>query len=208
MKKELISRQIRSEIQLLSHYEALKNFGPPFTDDDCVETDTPFLRFIFNRFIFTFPFLRNSEATFWLKVSEFINEFQKKNITTSSTREETTKRKKLGEKIINEFTLLLNAGLKTTLGKEESIKVDFSHIYESYNQKNSQDSSKSINGWTVNIVSVKAACEKKRKIQNHVYMEYIIQTMRSNFDEHIYVVRRRKDFKKLYTKVSYIQFFF
>ncbi|CAG8493080.1 4631_t:CDS:10 [Rhizophagus irregularis] len=201
LKKELISRQIRSEIQLLSQYEAIKNLGPPFADDDCVETDTPFLRFIFNRFVYTFPFLRNSEANFWLKVSEFLNEFQKKNITTSSTRDETTKRKKLAEKVVNEFTLLLNVGLKTTLGKEESIKVDFSHIYKNYNEKNSQDSN-STNGWTVNIVSVKAACEKKRKIQKHVYMEYIIQTIRSNFDEHVYVVRRRKDFKKLYTKLK------
>jgi hypothetical protein len=112
----------------------------------------------------------------------------------------------LAEKIVKEFTLLLNAGLKTTSGKEESIKVDFSHIYEDYNQKNSLDSSKSINGWTVNIVSAKTAYEKKRKIQKHAFTEFIIQTMQSNSDEHVYVVRRRKDFKKLYTKVNYVHF--
>ncbi|GES86546.1 PX domain protein [Rhizophagus clarus] len=202
LKRELISRQIRSELQTLSQHGALKSLGPPFTDD-CAETDTPFLRFIFNRFVYTFPFLQNSNSTFWYKVSEFLNEFHKKNITNSFTRDETTKRKKLTEKIVNEFTLLLNAGLKTTSGKEESIKVDFSHIYEDYNKKNSQDdSSKSVNGWIVNIVSVKTASEKKRKIHNHIFMEYIIQTTRSNSDESVYVVRRRKDFKKLYTKLK------
>ncbi|RIA89362.1 hypothetical protein C1645_772664 [Glomus cerebriforme] len=201
LKKELISRQIRTEIQSISQHGALNNLGPPFTDKDSVETNTPFLRFIFSRFVYTFPFLQRSDDTFWIKVSEFLNEFYKKNISTSPTRDESTKRKKLSEKIIKEFTLLLNAGIKTTSGKEESIKVDFSSIYENYNQKTSQDSSKFINGWAVNIVSVKAASEKRR-IQKHVYMEYIIQTIRPNFDEPIFVVRRRRDFKKLYTKLK------
>ncbi|CAG8449889.1 3792_t:CDS:10 [Funneliformis caledonium] len=201
LKKELISRQIKSEIQLLSQYGALKNLGPPFANKDCVETDTPFLRFIFSRFVLTFPFLQKADSTFWSKLSEFLNEFAKKNISTTSTRDERTKRKKLGEKIVNELTLLLNAGIKTTAGKDESIKVDFTSAYENRNRKLLNDLSCTINGWNINIVSVRTVLEKHR-IREHAHSEYIIQVKRQTFNEIIFVARRYKDFKNLYSKLK------
>ncbi|CAI2172599.1 18636_t:CDS:10 [Funneliformis geosporum] len=193
LKKELISRQIKTEIQSLSQYGALKNLGPPFADKDCVESDTPFLRFIFIRFVLTFPFLQKADNTFWSKLSEFLDEFAKKNISSSSTRDERTKRKKLGENIVNELTLLLNAGIKTTAGKDESIKVDFTGAYENRNQKLLDDLSCTINGWNINVVSVRTIWEKHR-IREHAHSEYIIQAKRQNFNEIIFVARRYKDF--------------
>ncbi|CAJ0831456.1 7355_t:CDS:2 [Entrophospora sp. SA101] len=133
LKKELIARQIRKEIQLFSEVGSISSLffwdeidvnsnddNNAITNTNNVATttikkdeiSTPFLRYVFINFVFTFPFLQNVDKFFWVKIKDFLEEFSKKNISSTTTRDEQTKRKRLAEKIVSEVTLMFNAGLK------------------------------------------------------------------------------------------------
>ncbi|CAJ0748352.1 7546_t:CDS:10 [Entrophospora sp. SA101] len=218
LKKELIARQIRKEIQLFSEVGSISSLffwdeidvnsnddNNAITNTNNVATttikkdeiSTPFLRYVFINFVFTFPFLQNVDKFFWVKIKDFLEEFSKKNISSTTTRDEQTKRKRLAEKIVSEVTLMFNAGLKVSSGKEESIKVDFDSLKKHipYNYKDIEaaykeylfisDYEKFINGWNVNVIS-----------------EFIIQSKRLNTDETQIVARSFKEFKILTMKLK------
>jgi len=71
VKKDLLSRQIASEIHNLSSPTALARFGGPFTPLDplrpvtAATTDFPFLRFVFVNFVQSFPFLPDEQQPLW-----------------------------------------------------------------------------------------------------------------------------------------------
>jgi len=71
LKKDLLSRQIASEIRNLSSPTALARFGDPFKPLDPTEpvtpetTDFPFLRFVFVNFVQSFPFLHKDQRPLW-----------------------------------------------------------------------------------------------------------------------------------------------
>ncbi|CAJ0831454.1 7354_t:CDS:10 [Entrophospora sp. SA101] len=204
LKKELIARQIRKEIQLFSEVGSISSLffwdeidvnsnddNNAITNTNNVATttikkdeiSTPFLRYVFINFVFTFPFLQNVDKFFWVKIKDFLEEFSKKNISSTTTRDEQTKRKRLAEKIVSEVTLMFNAGLKVSSGKEESIKVDFDNIEAAYKEYLFiSDYEKFINGWNVN--------------------EFIIQSKRLNTDETQIVARSFKEFKILTMKLK------
>ncbi|CAJ0919528.1 20586_t:CDS:10 [Entrophospora sp. SA101] len=205
LKKELIARQIRKEIQLFSEVGSISSLffwdeidvnsnddNNAITNTNNVATttikkdeiSTPFLRYVFINFVFTFPFLQNVDKFFWVKIKDFLEEFSKKNISSTTTRDEQTKRKRLAEKIVSEVTLMFNAGLKVSSGKEESIKVDFDKDIEAAYKEYLfiSDYEKFINGWNVN--------------------EFIIQSKRLNTDETQIVARSFKEFKILTMKLK------
>ena len=71
LKKDLLSRQIASEIHNLSSATALARFGDPFKPLDpsnpvtSKTTDFPFLRFVFVNFVQSFPFLHDDQRPLW-----------------------------------------------------------------------------------------------------------------------------------------------
>jgi len=71
LKKDLLSRQIASEIHDLSSPTALARFGGPFKPLDPTKpvtpetTDFPFLRFVFVNFVQSFPFLHKDQRPLW-----------------------------------------------------------------------------------------------------------------------------------------------
>ena len=71
LKKDLLSRQIASEIRNLSSPTALDRFGDPFKSIDPATpvtpetTDFPFLRFVFVNFVQSFPFLHKDQRPLW-----------------------------------------------------------------------------------------------------------------------------------------------
>ncbi|CAG8579369.1 6756_t:CDS:10 [Ambispora leptoticha] len=224
LKKELISRQIAKEVEIFSKQlqteeiaATIDNFNKEVTQSQ--STQIPFLQFIFFKFIRTFPFLTNTEKDFWEKCFEFIKEFQKKNISGSSTRNEATKRRRLANKIIMHLTLLLNAACKTTAGKDQAITVDSfegeeeeiimqEEINESEQQQNDIEHAENnclrnylANGWEFNIIAVKTVTSK-RHFREHSHAEYVILTKRSTDDAPIIVARRYKQFRALYSKLK------
>jgi len=71
LKKDLLSRQITSEISGLSSPTALARFGEPFKPLDPSNpvtpenTEFPFLRFVFVNFVQSFPFLHDDQRPLW-----------------------------------------------------------------------------------------------------------------------------------------------
>ena len=115
----------------------------------------------------TFPFLRSTSNDFWNKIREFIDQFNSKNISSTVTREEATRRRKLATKFVGHVTLLLNAGIKSTLGQDENLKVsDWLSPKEQQKEKAQVDNSG--NTWELNVVGVRIRVEKG-KLKEHVH---------------------------------------
>ncbi|CAG8526175.1 2631_t:CDS:10 [Paraglomus occultum] len=196
-KKELITRQIEKELQFLSRHGTLDSLGLPFSSSSLTESPTPFLHFVFQNCVNTFPFLQNGGVELWQKVQEFIGEFSKKNISTSATRDEATKRKKMAKQIVSHFTLLLNATTKTTLGKDESVTVESAGSEE----EDLYDRGKKIlNGWELNVVGVRCYSEKGM-LKENFYAEYLINVKGPNAND-IVVARNYKQFRTLCIKLK------
>ncbi|KAG9287598.1 hypothetical protein G9A89_019659 [Geosiphon pyriformis] len=218
LKKELITRQIQKELAILRKPNSLSNLGllslskPNLLSEEeknnfsesLSSTETPFLKFIFSRFVTTFPFLSNTQQEFWKKVQEFLHEFHAKNISGTSSREETTKRRQMTVRIVTNLTLLLNAALKTTAGKDESIIVDFDHENEQIEDQIKEPKTFQnlvVNGWEFNIVTVKTIVEK-RHLRDNIHVAYVIHTRQQNSDKIIAIMRRHKQFRALATKLK------
>jgi hypothetical protein len=158
LKKELITQQLHKEVKVLALQQPLDNLGPPFTSNAPVDTTTPFLLFVFHSFVRTFPFVNKNGDDFWLKLGQFVDEFHKKNISSSVTRNEATKRRRLAKKVVSHLTLLLNAGIKTTLGQDESIRVE--NVFRENELDRVNESDGFINGWNVNVAAVRSRVVK------------------------------------------------
>lgn len=84
LKKDLLSRQIASEIRNLSSPTALARFGDPFKPLDPTKpvtpetTDFPFLRFVFVNFVQSFPFLYKDQRPLWQDKVQPVSTFSKK----------------------------------------------------------------------------------------------------------------------------------
>jgi PX-associated len=70
LKRELISRQVHTEIQELNTPTALQRFGAPFRSEygevSPVDSELPILRYIFVNHVRKFPFLDQAkEKEFW-----------------------------------------------------------------------------------------------------------------------------------------------
>ncbi|CAG8570623.1 576_t:CDS:10 [Paraglomus brasilianum] len=195
-KKELITRQIEKELQFLSRHGTLNSLGQPFSSASLTASPTPFLHFVFQNCINTFPFLQNGGVELWHKVQEFIGEFSKKNISTSATRDEATKRKKMAKQIVSHFTLLLNASTKTTLGKDESVTVESA---DSEEEDHYARGKKILHGWELNVVGVRAYSEKGM-LKEYFHAEYLICVKGPNAN--VVVARNYKQFRALYIKLK------
>lgn len=114
LKKLLLSREIEQEIATLSSTDGLSGLGPPFSRAHDTSDGLPILRFVFQRFVTTFPFLRSTDQhTFWSdKVQAFAVAFFGRRISSSEDRAETSKREKLANRIRSMLVLLFNAGVK------------------------------------------------------------------------------------------------
>lgn len=101
LKRELIAREVHSEIQELNSPTALHRFGAPFRSKygevSPVDSELPILRYIFVNHVRNFPFLDKArEKEFWQdKLQVFLESFASKYISSSEDRLEETKRRKL-----------------------------------------------------------------------------------------------------------------
>ncbi|PLW55604.1 hypothetical protein PCANC_03557 [Puccinia coronata f. sp. avenae] len=90
------------------------------------ESDLPFLRFFFNKFVLSFPFLENVPSTFFShKLQPFFYSFFSRNITRTEDREEETKRQKIAGKVEKHLALIMAAAIKLSdnQGQEQVVRV-------------------------------------------------------------------------------------
>ncbi|KAH8128332.1 hypothetical protein FP744_10008775 [Trichoderma asperellum] len=209
LKRELISDQVKWEINELNSPTALQRFGAPFKSEQGEvppqESELPILRYIFVKHIRDFPFLdKAKEKEFWQdKLQVFLESFATKQISSSEDRLEETKRRKLAIKAQKLVELMMVSGIPTSSGFEERIKFSEIEIVDSNaidrGVMNTLPEGNYINGWDVNVAGVRVT-SVKRNIRYHKHAEFILRIKRKGELEH-FVGRRYGDFSKLHRKL-------
>ncbi|KDN51443.1 hypothetical protein K437DRAFT_254863 [Tilletiaria anomala UBC 951] len=210
LKKALVKLQVQKEVLLLSRPDALSTLGPPFRPSaQARTTDLPIMRYLFHHFVLTFPFLRSAPPNFFAdKVQVFFDRFLERNISGSDDREETSKRRKIGNKIEKYIVLLFGSAVHVKPdgadGKagEEVIRIaeaDRKRIAEAELRMKAVAAGNRRSGqFDVDVVSVRAITMKGR-LRSKIHEEFIIRsrTTVDNKRTDVFVSRRYGDFVRL-----------
>ncbi|RTE79776.1 hypothetical protein BHE90_005710 [Fusarium euwallaceae] len=209
LKRELISEQVKWEINELNSTTALQRFGAPFRSDhgevSPQESELPILRYIFVHHVRDFPFLDKArEKEFWQdKLQVFLESFAGKSISSSEDRLEETKRRKLAIKARKLVELMMVSGIGTSSGFEERIRFSEIEIVDSNaietGVMHTLPEGNYINGWDVNVAGVRVT-QVKHTIRKHKHAEFILRVKKKGELEY-YVGRRYSDFAKLHRRL-------
>lgn len=251
LKRELVTLQFVRELAHLDSPEALALLGPPFypqarfvgglpqaapspgseaarEEQRAREAlpDLPFLTFVFNHFVLSFPFLANCPPTFFShKLQPLVYSFVSRNISTGADDDEVgvNKPSKVSTKVEKKLGLVMSAAIKVTEneGREEIVRiagdgslvvaVPASHRAEGSSSVDTSTlpPSKSSNPekpqqpegyFVINVVAVRNAVVKGR-VRNKNHEEFIVRTRRAGMAE-VFVTRRYGDFTRLAEAVS------
>lgn len=248
LKRELVTLQFASELESLSNPSALSLLGPPFlpanqfinghpiyppldskltnfnrSNQPFLPSDTqlPFLRFFFHKFVLSFPFLLNLPDSFFThKVQPFVYSFFSRNFSRSDDREEETKRQKIAGKVEKHLALIMAAAIKVNdnKGQEQVVRVtpgsdptpndDDAFVSTPIiapvpdqtlldpNQITHQvPSIVTPTSFDLNVVAIRRVRVKSR-MRSKVHEEFLIRTRTQSIGE-TYVSRRYRDFFKL-----------
>lgn len=132
LKRELLRLELETELENFNDTKALRKFGYPFVDGDPVNyapsrdsnadkfeyhETYPLLKYFFNSFVLTIPFLSEEQAQidqFWVrKVQVFYEHFMELSLSDTMDRDEATKRKKFGQKLSKFILMVYNSGIGT-----------------------------------------------------------------------------------------------
>ncbi|KND94877.1 PX domain-containing protein [Tolypocladium ophioglossoides CBS 100239] len=227
LKRELMSQQVKWEINELNSPTALQRFGAPFRSEhgevSPQESELPILRYIFVHHVRDFPFLDKArEKEFWqdkLQVVrspvapayaslrtlltwtlQFLESFAGKQISSSEDRLEETKRRKLAIKAQKLVELMMVSGIGTSSGFEERIRFSEIEIVDS-NAIDTGVMHTIPEGNYINGWDVNVAGVRvtsvKRNIRHHKHAEFLLRIKRKGELEH-FVGRRYGDFAQLY----------
>ncbi|SPN97095.1 probable membrane coat complex Retromer, subunit VPS5/SNX1, Sorting nexins, and related PX domain-containing proteins [Cephalotrichum gorgonifer] len=206
LKRELLSEQVKAEINELNSPTALRRFGAPFKSEfgevSPLESELPVLRYIFVHHVRDFPFLDKArEKEFWQdKLQVFLESFASKSISTSEDRLEETKRRKLAIKAQKLVELMMVSGIGTSSGFEERIRFSEIELVDSNaidtGVMHSLPEGNYFNGWDVNVAAVHMV-SVKRNIRYHQHAEFVLRVKRKGGTEY-FVARRYGDFHKLH----------
>ncbi|KAG8419780.1 hypothetical protein J3458_004621 [Metarhizium acridum] len=210
LKRELISKQVKWEIDELNSPTALQRFGAPFRSErgevSPEESELPILRFIFVHHVRDFPFLDKArEKEFWQdKLQVFLESFAVKRVSSSEDRLEETKRRKLAIKAQKLIELMMVSGIPTSSGFEERIRFSEIEIVDSNAIEtglvHSIPEGNYINGWDVNVAGVRVMTVKGR-IRQHKHAEFLLRIKQKGELEH-FVGRRYGDFSRLHKRLK------
>ncbi|KAI9045618.1 PX domain-containing protein [Aspergillus affinis] len=210
LKRELIARQVQSEIAELNSPTALRRFGAPFKSEfgevAPVDSELPILRHIFVHHVRNFPFLDKArEKEFWQdKLQVFLESFAKKNVSSSEDRLEETKRRKLARKCEKLVELMMVSGIPTASGYEERIQFSEMEVVERGANESgllvNMPEGNAIHGWDINVAAVRVA-SVRRTVRYHQHAEFIIRVRREGKSD-IFVARRYGEFSKLQKRLQ------
>ncbi|KAF8592326.1 hypothetical protein K439DRAFT_1323460 [Ramaria rubella] len=211
LKKTLISLQFTNELEGLTRpsptltISPLSYLGPPFTalPKDAPALHFPFMRFMFQQFVLTFPFLTAAPKDFFpQKVQPFVASVLARNLSATSPfdkdaeQAEQATRDKIISKIQRQFSLLLGSATKL-VEPEEVVRLSQKDLerLEALAQKRQARELKIKDTFDVNIVGVRTVVDKGR-VRSRAHDEFLIRTRRSSRPD-IVVSRRYGDFKSL-----------
>ncbi|OJI85621.1 hypothetical protein ASPTUDRAFT_55238 [Aspergillus tubingensis CBS 134.48] len=217
LKRELIARQVQSEISELNSPTALRRFGAPFKSEfgevAPVDSELPILRYIFVHHVRNFPFLDQArEKEFWqdklqvVRVSpieSFLESFATKHVSSSEDRLEETKRRKLARKCEKLVELMMVSGIPTASGYEERIQFSEMEVVDrGANEKGllvNMPEGHAIHGWDVNVAAVRVT-SVRRTVRYHQHAEFILRVRRDGQPD-LFVARRYGDFAKFHKRL-------
>ncbi|KIP04876.1 hypothetical protein PHLGIDRAFT_75142, partial [Phlebiopsis gigantea 11061_1 CR5-6] len=210
LKKELVVLQFREELKGLTtvprnNISTFSYLGPPFTPPpkDGPHLDLPFLRFMFRKFVLSFPFLAAAPRDFFPeKLQPFMANLLARNFSSASpldtnpeNSEEAT-RARLLTKLEKNFSMLITSGTKI-VEPEDVVRLTQKDLdrLELLARKRAARERRLKDIFEVNVVCVRAVVEKKR-VRSKVHEEFIIRTRRRNHPD-VFVSRRYGDFRTL-----------
>lgn len=209
LKRELVSREVYTEIQELNTPTALQRFGAPFKSQygevSPTDSELPILRYIFVHHVRNFPFLdKAKEKEFWQnKVQVFLESFASKYISSSEDRLEETKRRKLAKKAHKLVELMMVSGIPTASGYEERIRfAEMEVVDRGANEQGliaNIPEGNFINGWDVNVAGVRTT-SIKRTVRYHTHSEFLIRVKRPDQPEY-YIGRRYGEFAAMHKRL-------
>ncbi|KAM9927525.1 hypothetical protein OXX80_010266 [Metschnikowia pulcherrima] len=120
LKKFLVEACLRQELQYLSKPHCLEYIGPPFrAGKQGLAAELPLLRFFFQNFIASFPFItmnaKTDQIAFWRDtVQPFVESFNTKRVSGSASRRESvTKRHQVNRQLLRTLLLFYNSMLSS-----------------------------------------------------------------------------------------------
>ncbi|OAX43474.1 hypothetical protein K503DRAFT_140414 [Rhizopogon vinicolor AM-OR11-026] len=208
LKKSLIQLQFHKELDDLTNapsdgVSTLAYLGHPFTSPpkSARPLDLPFLKYIFRRFVLTFPLLSAADDSFYSeKLQVFVASALARNISPSSLLEDESDpqgaRLKLLDKVERNLALFFSSGTKL-VEQEEVVRLNQNDLdrLERLAKKHIARLAKHRDIFEVNIVCVRTVTDKGR-VRSRLHEEFIIRTRLSENRE-VCVSRRYGDFKTL-----------
>lgn len=177
LKKSLISLQFARELETLTNVSSsaassLSYLGPPFTPPPkgSPVQSFPFIRFIFQQFVLTFPFFAEPPKDFFpLKLQPFLASLMSREIASSedfdnsSEDPELASRRQLLAKIEKNLSLLMTSATKL-VEPEEFVRLSQKDLdrLEAIAQRRQRRLKRLIGVFDVNIVCVRTVAEKGR----------------------------------------------
>lgn len=220
LKKFVIQNRLEKELKLLSRPDCLQLFGEPFKTSHSnappEDVHFPLIRFFFDNYISTFPFISNNsignQTKFWSEtVQPFVEKSNSKQLSNSNDRKEkVTKRRQINLKFLSGLSLFYNSMITT---EKDMIYLTSDHLTSSDMGKldklkgnKLQDFSldgktEYINGIDINIVAVDQV--NKQHASGWFYhgtthhYEFVIQISLEAEKSRHYVARSYHDFKSL-----------
>lgn len=177
LKKELIQLQFREELRGLTvvpanNISTFSYLGPPFIPPpkDAPRLDLPFLRFMFRKFVLSFPFLASAPKDFFPeKLQPFMASMLSRNLSSASPLDNTPEdseqvaRFKLLAKIERNFSVLLTSGTRI-VEPEDIVRLTQKDLdrLEHLAKKRANRERKLKDLFEVNVVCIRTVVEKKR----------------------------------------------
>lgn len=217
LKKFVIQSRLEKELKLLSRPDCLQLFGKPFkspSSSASATSDFPLLRFFFDNYIATFPFITNNteedQLKFWSEtVQPFVESSNAKQLSNSNDRKEkVTKRRQINLKFLSGLSLFYNSMIVTEkdmqyLSSDHLTSSDMGKLDKLKDNKlqdfNPEGKTEYTNGISINIVAVDHFDRSGgwfSRGPNHHY-EFVIQiSLEANEAVH-YISRSYQEFKSL-----------
>lgn len=182
LKKSLIQLQFEKELAGITSSPApigstsvstLSYLGSPFypPPKDAPVIDLPFLRFIFRKFVITFPFMSTTPKDFWsVKLQPFVSSVLARNLNRESVLDDDGETEKGSDttskfvaKIERNLSLFIGAGTKL-VEPEEVVRLNQTDLdrLEAMAEKRMKRMTKETDVFEVNIVGVRTVTDKGR----------------------------------------------
>ncbi|EPX70854.1 uncharacterized protein SOCG_04104 [Schizosaccharomyces octosporus yFS286] len=202
LKKELLSLLVEDELKFIGNPSNLVHLGTPFVNKGeppiaFEESKIPILRFIFKKFVLTFPFLDpESQTQLWnVSFRNFLSVIYENSISVLPDDPDATYMHRMELKFHGMLTLLMSRAISCIHG-EKSISHDQIDTMGIKNQLSQTSIENKKQDSLIALVGGVREYSYSTYLRNKKTYEYILKVQ--NEESLIYVARRYSDFTKLH----------